>query len=102
LVNQDQKNTRDDIKSAYENRLKMALTMHVDLTRNLINYKQVGKGKMLTVMSEQENTIRILSRILGRECNEQHLHDICIIRYLEILIIQVVHTRTKPTNSVTY
>ena len=31
---------------------------------------------MLTVMSEQDNTIRILSRILGREYNEQHLHDI--------------------------
>jgi len=31
---------------------------------------------MLTVMSEQDNTIRVLSRILGRDYNEQHLHDI--------------------------
>ena len=30
---------------------------------------------MLTVMSEQDNTIRVLSRILGRDYNEQHLHD---------------------------
>jgi hypothetical protein len=30
---------------------------------------------MLTVLSEQDNTIRALSRILGRDYNEQHLHD---------------------------
>lgn len=32
---------------------------------------------MLTnsVMSEQDNTIRVLSKILGRDYNEQHLHD---------------------------
>lgn len=30
---------------------------------------------MLTVMSEQDNTIRALSRILGRDYNEQHLHE---------------------------
>jgi hypothetical protein len=30
---------------------------------------------MLTVMSEQDNTIRVLSRILGRDYNEQHLQD---------------------------
>jgi hypothetical protein len=35
----------------------------------------VSIGKMLTVMSEQDNTIRVLSRILGRDYNEQHLHD---------------------------
>jgi hypothetical protein len=35
----------------------------------------VSIGKMLTVMSEQDNTIRALSRILGREYNDQHLHD---------------------------
>jgi fido (protein-threonine AMPylation protein) len=26
-------------------------------------------------MSERDNTIRVLSRILGRDYNEQHLHD---------------------------
>jgi hypothetical protein len=30
---------------------------------------------MLTVMSDQDNTIRTLSRILGREHNDQNLHD---------------------------
>ena len=30
---------------------------------------------MLTVLSEQDNTIRTLSRILGRDHNEQRLHD---------------------------
>jgi hypothetical protein len=39
------------------------------------NPATVSIGKMLTVMSEQDNTIRALSRILGRDYNEQHLHD---------------------------
>jgi hypothetical protein len=39
------------------------------------NPSTVSVGKMLTVMSEQDNTIRVLSRILGRDYNEQHLHD---------------------------
>jgi hypothetical protein len=39
------------------------------------NPATVSIGKMLTVMGEQDNTIRILSRILGRDYNEQHLHD---------------------------
>ena len=82
LVNQDQKNTRDDIKSAYENTPQDVIA---DASRfnKQFNKLQIGGnsasvsiGKMLTVMSEQDNTIRILSRILGREYNEQHLHDI--------------------------
>lgn len=39
------------------------------------NPMTVSIGKMLTVMGEQENTIRTLSRILGQEYNDQHLHD---------------------------
>ena len=35
----------------------------------------VSIGKMLTVMSDQDNTIRTLSRILGRDHSDQHLHD---------------------------
>jgi hypothetical protein len=35
----------------------------------------VSIGRMLTVMSEQDNTIRVLSRILGRDHSEQHLQD---------------------------
>jgi hypothetical protein len=39
------------------------------------NPATVSIGRMLTVMSEQDNTIRMLSKILGREHNEQHIHD---------------------------
>ncbi|MFY9795010.1 MAG: hypothetical protein WAK17_20600 [Candidatus Nitrosopolaris sp.] len=39
------------------------------------NPATVSIGKLLTVMGEQDNTIRELSRILGRNYNEQHLHD---------------------------
>ena len=39
------------------------------------NAATVSIGKMLTVMSEQDNTMRVLSRILGRDYNEQNLHD---------------------------
>jgi hypothetical protein len=39
------------------------------------NPATVSVGRMLTVMSEQDNTIRVLSKILGRDYNEQHLHD---------------------------
>lgn len=39
------------------------------------NPATVSIGRMLTVMSEQDNTIWMLSKILGREHNEQNLHD---------------------------
>ncbi len=39
------------------------------------NPATVSIGKMLTVMSEQDNTIRVLSRLLGRDYNEEHLHE---------------------------
>ncbi len=35
----------------------------------------VSIGKLLTVMGEQDNTIRILSKVLGRNYNEQQMHD---------------------------
>ena len=35
----------------------------------------VSIGKMLTVMGDQDNTIRTLSRILVRDHNDQDLHD---------------------------
>ena len=82
MANQDQKNTRDDIKSAYENTpqdvIADASRFNTQFNKLQIggNSASVSIGKMLTVMSEQDNTIRILSRILGREYNEQHLHDI--------------------------
>jgi hypothetical protein len=39
------------------------------------NPATVSIGRMLTVLSEQDNTIRVLSRVLGREYGERHLHD---------------------------
>ena len=39
------------------------------------NPTAISIGKMLTVMSEQDNTIRILSRLLGLDYNEEHLHE---------------------------
>jgi hypothetical protein len=39
------------------------------------NPAMVSIGRMLTVMSEQDNTIKMLSKILGRDYNDQHLHD---------------------------
>lgn len=35
----------------------------------------VSVGKLLTVMGEQDNTIRMLSKILGQDHNDQQLHD---------------------------
>ena len=71
LVNQDQNNTRDDIKSTCENTpqdvIADASRFNTQFNKLQIdgNSASVSIGKMLTVMSEQDNTIRILSRILG-------------------------------------
>jgi hypothetical protein len=35
----------------------------------------VSLGKLLTVMGEQDNTIRVLSKTLGQNHNDQQLHD---------------------------
>ena len=35
----------------------------------------VSIGKLLTVMGEQDNTIRILSKAIGRNYDEQQMHD---------------------------
>jgi hypothetical protein len=35
----------------------------------------VSIDKLLTVMGEQNNTIRVLSRILGQDFNKQYLYD---------------------------
>jgi hypothetical protein len=36
----------------------------------------VSIGKLLTVMGEQDNTIRILSKVMGQNHNVQQMHDI--------------------------
>ena len=61
--------------------LQMLLPMRARFNKQFLdsqlggNPATVSVGKMLTVMSEQDNTIRVLSRILGRDHNEQHLHE---------------------------
>jgi fido (protein-threonine AMPylation protein) len=82
LANQDEKNTPADTKSSYENTPQDVIADAARFNKQF-NKLQIGGnsasvsiGKMLTVMSEQDNTIRILSRILGRDYNGQHLHDI--------------------------
>jgi hypothetical protein len=35
----------------------------------------VSIGKLLTVLGEQDNTIRILSKAIGKDYNEQQMHD---------------------------
>jgi len=71
------------------------------------NPATVSIGKMLTVMSEQDNTIRVLSRILGRDYNEQHLHDTHNSLFGNIAWrcfepTDYIRTRTKPTDSGTH
>jgi hypothetical protein len=83
------------------------------------NPTTVSIGKMLTVMSEQDNTIRVLSRILGRDYNEQHLHDMHNSLFGDIASgsssgregnaswqcfnsTNYIHTRAKSTDSGTY
>jgi hypothetical protein len=65
----------------YENTPKEVIANTARFNKQFLN-KQLGGnpisvsiGKMLTVISDQDNTIRTLSRILGRDHNDQHLHD---------------------------
>jgi hypothetical protein len=83
MINEDKKNAQDqDIKSVqYENTPQNVIANAARFNKQFLdsqlggNPATVSIGKMLTVMSEQDNTIRVLSRILGRDYNEQHLHD---------------------------
>ena len=82
MTNEDPTNLQDhNIKSTDENTPQNVIANGALFNRQFINFQLGGNpasvsiGKMLTVMSEQDNTIRVLSRILGRDYNEQHLHD---------------------------
>jgi hypothetical protein len=83
MINEVKKNAQDqDIKSVqYENTPQNVIANAARFNKQFLdsqlggNPATVSIGKMLTVMSEQDNTIRVLSRILGRDYNEQHLHD---------------------------
>lgn len=83
MVNENQKNTEDqNVTSAeYDNTPKEVIANTARFNKQFLD-KQLGGnpimvsiGKMLTVMSDQDNTIRTLSRILGRDHSDQHLHD---------------------------
>ena len=83
MINEDKKNAQDqDIKSVqYENTPQNVIANAARFNKQFLdsqlggNPATVSIGKLLTVMGEQDNTIRELSRILGRDYNEQHLHD---------------------------
>jgi hypothetical protein len=83
MVNENQKNTEDQniTSTEYDNTPKAVIANTARFNKQFLD-KQLGGnpimvsiGKMLTVMSDQDNTIRTLSRILGRDHSDQHLHD---------------------------
>ena len=83
MVNENQKNTEDQnvTSTEYDNTPKEVIANTARFNKQFLD-KQLGGnpimvsiGKMLTVMSDQDNTIRTLSRILGRDHSDQHLHD---------------------------
>jgi hypothetical protein len=71
-----------NVKSAqYENTPQSVISNTARFNKQFLdsqlggNPAMVSVGRMLTVMSEQDNTIRMLSKILGRDYSDQHLHD---------------------------
>ena len=83
MINEDTRNPQDhNINPAqYENTPQKVIVNAARFNKQFLdsqlggNPATVSIGKMLTVMSEQDNTIRVLSRLLGRDHNEQHLHE---------------------------
>lgn len=84
MINDDKKNLQQDqsVKSVqHENTSQSVIFNAARFNKQFLdsqlggNPATVSIGRMLTVLSEQDNTIRVLSKILGRDYNEQHLHD---------------------------
>ncbi|MGA7898789.1 MAG: hypothetical protein WCA39_08000 [Nitrososphaeraceae archaeon] len=83
MLNDDETNQQDqNVKSIrYENTPPNVIANAARFNKQFLdsqlggNPATVSIGKMLIVMGDQDNTIRVLSRILGQEYNEQHLHD---------------------------
>jgi hypothetical protein len=83
MTDQNQRNIRDqNIELTPDNTPQYVITNSAAQFNNQFLGKQLGGtpisvriGKMLSVMSGQDNTIRTLSKILGRDHNDQHLHD---------------------------
>ena len=80
---QEQKNPGDQniTSTDYDNTPKEVIANTARFNKQFLNRQLGGNpvsvsiGKMLTVMSDQDNTIRTLSRILGQDHNDQNLHD---------------------------
>jgi hypothetical protein len=83
MTDQNQRNIRDqNIELTPDNTPQYVITNSPAQFNNQFLGKQLGGtpisvsiGKMLSVMSGQDNPIRTLSRLLGRDHNDQHLHD---------------------------
>src|SRR5688500_5323119 len=81
MTDQNQRNIQDQNIESTDNTPQNVITNSARFNNQFLD-KQLGGtpisvsiGKMLSVMSGQDNTIRTLSRILGRDHNDQHLHD---------------------------
>ena len=86
MINEDKKNPSQqdqlNVKSAqYENTPQNVIYNVARFNKEFLNSQIGGRpatvsiGTMLTVMGEQDTIITGPSRILGRDYNEQHLHD---------------------------
>jgi hypothetical protein len=83
MTTQEQKNPGDQniTSTDYDNTPKEVIANTARFNKQFLNRQLGGNpvsvsiGKMLTVMSDQDNTIRTLSRILGQDHNDQNLHD---------------------------
>ncbi len=83
MISEDNKNQQDqNVKSGqYENTPQNVVTNAARFNKQFLDSQLGGNpvtvsiGKLLTAMGEQDNTIRVLSKLLGRDYNEQHIHD---------------------------
>ncbi len=83
MVNESEKNTQNQNVNpkSIDNTPQNVMANTARFNKEFLDSKLGGTpatvsiGKLLTVMGEQHNTIRELSKILGRDYNEQHLHD---------------------------
>ena len=80
MVNESEKNTQNQNvnHSLVDNAPQNVMANTSRFNKEFLDSKLGGTpatvsiGKLLTVMGEQHNTIRELSRILGRDYNEQY------------------------------
>ena len=83
MISEDNKNQQDpNVKSEqFENIPQNVITNAARFNKQFLDSQLGGNpvtvsiGKLLTAMGEQDNTIRVLSRLLGRDYNEQYIHD---------------------------